>query len=122
MIGTRRNPRMLCADLLKIRWKDYSGVARKDVGNLDDISPGGACLRVDEPIEEGTVLTIIHPKGRYEGRIRYCIHEATGYYIGVEFLPGYRWSRSQYDPPHLLRFRFCGDWEEDLKVISRRVH
>ncbi len=122
MGGTRRNPRMLCADLLRIRWKDPSGIVRKEFGCLDDISQGGACLKVDEPIAKGTILTILYPKGKYEGRIQYCTSEVTGYYIGVEFLPGYQWSRSQYDPPHLLRFRFCGDWDEDLKGISHRAH
>ncbi len=112
MNGTRRNARNLCTDLLSIRWRDASGATRREFAALEDISPSGVCLYVEQPIPEDTVLTILYPRGRYEGRVKYCKNHPAGHLIGIEFEAGYRWSRRQYDPPHLLRFGFGGDSDD----------
>ena len=108
----RRNARNLCADLLKIRWKDSVGTTRKGYACLEDISTEGACFHVEELIPQDTDLTILYPGGKYEGRVKYCVPQESGHNIGVQFKAGYRWSRGQYDPPHLLRFRLAGDSDE----------
>lgn len=105
MEGTRRDPRNLCADLLRIRWKDAGGAIHKEYACLEDISEGGLCLKLDRHLDSGTWVSILYPKGRFEGRIKYCKAEGDGYLLGIEFLPGYRWTRRDYDPPHLLQFR-----------------
>ncbi len=104
MRGRRKNPRHLCTDLLKIRWRDESGAARKEYATLEDISEGGLCLRMDSPVAPGVELTVYYPKGKYEGRVKYCQEEGESHVLGIEFLPGYRWSRRDYKPPHLLQF------------------
>jgi len=101
----RKDPRNLCADLLKIRWKDEGGCAHREYASLEDISERGLCLRLDLPINPGCQVTILYPKGKYEGRVKHCHFENDNHLIGIEFLPGYRWSRRQYDPAHLLQFR-----------------
>jgi hypothetical protein len=101
----RQEDRNLCADLLTVRWRNKAGVTRSEYATLEDISPGGACLQLEEPIAPGTVLTMFYPTGKYRGRVKYCVSQETIYLIGLEFEPGYRWSRSQYKPSHLLQFR-----------------
>jgi hypothetical protein len=93
---------MLCADLVDVKWKDRSGRTRRAVANLEDISLSGACLQLDAPIPLETNLRINHPKGELEGRIRYCVYREIGYFLGIEFAPGSRWSQRAYKPLHLL--------------------
>ena len=102
MTGTRRAPRHLCADLLKVRWKDDSGNRRNEFAVLDDISTDGVCLKIDQPITQGTDIKILYPGGHYRGAVRYCVRDVSGYLVGVKFALGYRWSRKEYDPAHLL--------------------
>jgi len=99
----RREERSLCADLLSLCWRDSRGIQKRDFGSLEDISPHGACFQVEDPVPPGTLLTIICPGGKLRGSVKYCKFEQNGYFVGVEFAPGYRWTRQQYDPPHLLR-------------------
>ncbi len=100
----RSDERSLCADLIKIVWTDESGSKQKELAALEDISPGGACLQVEHPIPINTSISILYPDGCYHGRIRYCVFQHTGYFVGVEFDPGYEWSKHQYMPSHLLEF------------------
>ncbi len=98
----RKEVRNLCADLLKVRWKDESGTQKGDFAVLEDISAEGACLKLDQPLANGTEVSILYPRGQYRGTVKYCVKDITGYLIGVKFSDGYRWSRSQYDPAHLV--------------------
>ena len=58
----RSEARMLCADLVDIRWKDKSGRGRKATAVLEDISASGACVQIDGPIPQNTVVRIRLPK------------------------------------------------------------
>ncbi len=100
----RNNERSLCADLIKIVWTDESGGKQKELAALEDISPGGACLQVEHPIPIDTPISILYPDGCYHGRIRYWFFQHTGYFVGVEFDPGYEWSKHQYMPSHFIEF------------------
>jgi hypothetical protein len=102
MQDRRVEPRMLCADLVDVRWKDQSGRTRRSVANLEDISLSGACLQVDNPVPASTTMFISHPRGEFQGRVRYCVYREIGYFLGVEFEPGSRWSRRRFKPRHLL--------------------
>lgn len=94
--------RSLCADLIKIVWTDAAGRKQKQLAALEDISRSGACLQLEQPIPVDTPISILYPNGRYYGHIRYCKFEHTGYFLGVQFDPGYEWSKEQYVPSHLL--------------------
>ena len=93
---------MLCADLVDVQWKDKNGRVRRAVANLEDISLSGACVQVDAPIPAETTLRISYPKGELQGRVCYCVFREIGYFLGIEFEPGFRWSMRQYRPQHLL--------------------
>ncbi len=92
----------MCADMVAVRWKDESGVAREASALLDDISTSGACLNVDSPLPIGTGVVIQYRKGRLEGSVCYCFFREIGYYVGVRFKPATKWSPQQYRPKHLL--------------------
>ena len=104
--GRRRELRNQCADLLKIRWKDSKGNAQRETATLEDISAGGVCLKVENPIPPGTPVVILYPSGQYQGRVKHCDTQMDWHFIGVEFEHGYRWSKEHFEPEHLLQFRF----------------
>ncbi len=93
---------MLCADLVDVQWKDQSGRTRRGVANLEDISLSGACLQVDRPVPQGTALRMSYPNGELLGVVKYCVFREIGYFLGVEFDPGSRWSQRHFRPQHLL--------------------
>jgi len=104
MKENRHEQRSLCADLLKIRWKDESGQIHKDRAILEDISPTGACLLMENPVPPETTLSILYPSGKYQGRVKHCQSHKTGYSIGLDFDPGFRWLKPIFEPSHLLEF------------------
>jgi hypothetical protein len=93
---------MLCADLVDVQWKDRDGRTRRAVANLEDISTSGACVQVDMPVPLQTTLRISYPKGELQGWVCYCVFREIGYFLGIEFDPGCRWSLRHYRPQHLL--------------------
>jgi hypothetical protein len=102
MLDRRVEPRMLCADLVDVDWKDQNGRTRHGVANLEDISLSGACLQVDRPIPLGTPIHISYPGGELSGKVKYCVFREIGYFLGVEFNDGCRWSQRSFRPQHLL--------------------
>jgi hypothetical protein len=93
---------MLCADLVDIQWRDKTGKRRRAIANLEDISISGACVQLDTPIPLHTMLRISYPNGELQGRVCYCVYREIGYFLGIEFEPGFRWSLRQFRPQHLL--------------------
>lgn len=116
----RENPRMLCADLVKIEWKDRSGAYHTVVANLEDISSSGACLQLEEDVPLHALVTITHENGEFQGRVRYCIYKEIGFFLGLEFDPGYRWNARQFKPMHLLDPRRLG-YLADETVLEQTV-
>ena len=102
MLDRRNEPRMLCADLVDLQWKDKAGRTRKILANLEDISLCGACLQVELPVPPQTMVRIAHPKGELTGKVRYCVYREIGYFVGVEFDPSFKWSKQAFQPDHLL--------------------
>jgi hypothetical protein len=109
----RINPRMLCADLVKIEWRDRAGDRHEAVANLEDISQSGACLQLEEDVPLQVLVTMTHAKATYHGRVRYCIFKDTGYFLGVEFEAGQRWTAKEFKPMHLLDPRRLAGLKED---------
>jgi len=102
MQDRRSEPRLLCADLVEVEWKDPSGRRRRAVANLEDISLSGACLQLDVAIPLETIVKISHGQGELTGTVRYCIYREIGYFLGIRFEPGSKWSRNEFEPRHLF--------------------
>jgi hypothetical protein len=104
MLDRRFEPRMLCADIVDIRWEDpKTGRLRHTTGNLDDISKSGACLLIDCIIPAKTPLQIAHSRGELTGKVIYWVWQELGYVIGVRFDPDCPWSQENYQPPASIR-------------------
>jgi len=88
--------------MVDVQWKDKTGRIRRGVANLEDISLSGACLQFDQPIPLQTDLRISYPKGELTGKVRYCVYREIGYFLGVEFEAGCKWSQRHFKPQHLL--------------------
>ena len=119
MLRERSEARMLCADLVDIRWKDKTGRGRKATALLEDISASGACVQLEGPIPQNTVVKICHPKVQLQGTVKYCVYRDIGYFVGLQFGPDSRWSKRQFQPQHMLDMpRLLA---RGLKTMSRRL-
>lgn len=98
----RLEHRMLCADLVQVRWKDPHGKARKTSALLEDISASGACLQTEIPLPVGIPVCWCTPRKEFNGTTRYCEYREIGYFVGVEFDEASKWSRKHFRPQHLL--------------------
>jgi PilZ domain len=102
----RRNEiRMMCADMIDVCWRDGAGKARRATGLLEDISRSGACLQMESAVPLGAEVRWHTGQQEFSGTVRYCVYREIGYFIGVEFALGTRWSKQIYKPPHLLDVR-----------------
>ena len=102
MQNRRIEPRLMCADLVEVQWEDKTGRGRKTIANLEDISLSGACLQLDEEIPLDVSVHIACPSGKLQGRVRYCIYREIGYFLGIQFEPGCKWSKRAFRPQHLF--------------------
>lgn len=93
---------MLCADMVEVSWKDHAGKWSTVTGLLEDISPSGACLQLDDAAPLGAEIRWRSQQSEFVGRIRYCLYREIGYFIGVEFVSGSKWSEHSFRPQHLL--------------------
>ncbi len=101
----RAAARMMCSELVQVHFRDEGGRWRRLLGNLEDISLSGVCLQVDDPLPLDTPLRIRHPKGEFTGTVRYCLFREIGYFLGVQFAEGCRWSPQKFKPRHMLDLR-----------------
>lgn len=119
MAERRSEPRILCADLVEVCWKDSEGKRHKASALLEDISVSGACLQTETPLPVGvTVRWCVspsrkghRPKREFRGMVRYCEYREIGYFVGVELDSASKWSKKMYTPQHLL----------DLKHLMARA-
>jgi ribulose bisphosphate carboxylase small subunit len=107
----RTDSRLLCAELVEVIWADQRGRQQRRIANLEDISTYGACFQVENPMPCGTSISLRYGDGQLKGTVRYCLYQGLGYFLGVEFDEGCRWSRKQFRPRHLL----------DLKQLVKPV-
>jgi len=115
MDDRRTETRLLCAELVEVGWKDKSGWQRRRIANLEDISLSGACLHMEVPLLRDTTVKMNYGGGELVGTVRYCSYRDMGYYVGVQFLPGCKWSSKRFRPKHLL------DPRQLLKQVKRRA-
>src|SRR5215510_10202249 len=98
----RADPRLLCADMVEIYWRDSRGRTHNTTALLEDIATHGACLQLEKPLPLDTLITLEHAKGEMRGAVRYCVYQEIGYFVGIQFTPESEWTRSKFTPQHLL--------------------
>jgi len=114
----RSEVRMLCADMVAIRWKDPTGKRRRATALLEDICTSGACLQLETPVPSGSEIRWESPRQQFSGYVRYCVYREIGYFIGVEFTAMSRWSKKTYKPQHLLDPRILLEHALRAKLAS----
>ena len=106
ILDRRIEPRMSCTDIVEVHWR-VNGLDHHCSAILSDISPSGAGLRQEHPIPLFTTVHIRHTSGELTGTVRNCSSHKGGYFLGVEFEQGCRWSprnfRSRNLTPSRLR-------------------
>jgi hypothetical protein len=105
----RSQVRLLCSELVFVEWETAPGSHSESRAILEDISPSGACLQLEAPVSKGARITIHVPQVVLAGRVCYCVFRDYGYFIGVQFDDGSKWSPARYKPQHLLDPRTLGD-------------
>jgi hypothetical protein len=103
MTERRSEVRILCADMVEVRWRDkVTGKSSHATALLEDISASGACLQLEMAVPVGAEMHWECPNHQFTGRVRYCTYREIGYFVGVEFGAGAGWSKQAYKPRHLL--------------------
>lgn len=93
---------MLCADMVHVRWETGGPDGGAATALLEDISPSGACLQLDVAVPLGATVSWNSADHAFTGKARYCVYREIGYFVGVEFEPGSKWSQQTFEPQHLL--------------------
>ena len=98
----RLEVRMLCADMVDVRWRRPLQGRMRHHGNPGGHFLVGACLQVEDPIPLGVEIRWDQPKQQFQGYVRYCVYREIGYFVGVEFDASFKWSKKAFKPQHLL--------------------
>lgn len=105
----RAEARLWCSDLITVR---QEGAKPSEwTANLEDISPSGACVQLERAVPVGAILILKFGRRKFRGAVKYCRHDEIGYFAGIQFEPGRKWSREIYEPKHLL---------DPMKVRARK--
>ena len=101
MSERRLQVRVRNSELVMLGW-DEDGVEMKQLANVEDISPNGMGLMINNPLVVGTIVTITYGDGDLVGILRHQSRHVEGYLAGVEFDPSSRNSALHFDPDLLL--------------------
>src|SRR2546426_5952482 len=102
MTKRRNETRFLCSHLVTLRWSDAVGAERKETGILENISASGASVQGEVKVNWGTHIRLLAATHQFRGTVRYCYWRDSGYFLGIEFDPDSQWSRSEFEPEHLI--------------------
>jgi hypothetical protein len=87
----RRQPRLLCAEIVQVSWALGGRSPCTQIANLDDVSSGGACIVTDDPVPVGAPMVITCHADKFLSKVRHCTQHGLGWLVGVEFEPDSRW-------------------------------
>ncbi len=97
----RSEPRFMCSESVNILVND-GGTLAEGLANLEDISPSGACVHLDEAIQVGANIEIVCSTCSFKGTVRNCRYTEAGFDVGMEFAKPKAWNLHRYEPKHLL--------------------
>ena len=102
MAEKRSEPRYMCSELVSILIRHEDQTVQEAIANLEDISPSGACVQLDEAVRLGADIVIVCAACRFKGKVRNCRFAGSLYDVGVAFDDPGAWDASRYEPAHLL--------------------
>ena len=90
--------RLLCSDLIKVRWMDRQGPPREEIAVVEGYSVSSASLFMGVSIGDGTPVTLCAGDEEFRATVRHCVPAPNGYLAWVDF-----WEQPKsYLPEHLL--------------------
>jgi hypothetical protein len=92
----------MCSELVQVVLQDGLLHPEPIIGNLEDISPSGGCIQVEEAIREGTDIEILCGGCTLRGKVERCRFVTLGYDVGISFDQKKSWVRNEFEPEHLL--------------------
>ena len=105
----RREGRFLCAELIRLEWRGGGNALRSVEAVLEDISPLGTCVQVEEEIFPGVAITLSMGNRKYSGDVTYCVYRDYGYFVGIRLAKDSEWSSGSFAPQHLTDLLALGD-------------
>lgn len=97
----RTDRRLLCSDLVTVRWIGAREFQREEVAVLEDYSKIGAGLFMPVRIDPGTTISVRTGWESIAAIVRHCSWRDDGYLLGIEFEQA-RDGEEVYVPEHLL--------------------
>src|SRR3954471_11360179 len=97
----RHNSRYMCAELVRVNWMVGEELFQTAEAVLEDISPTGGCVQVEQPIPTGSIIMLSIGGQRFSGRVRYCVSREFGFFVGIKFAADTIWSEQLATPAHL---------------------
>jgi len=104
----RLDGRFLCADLVRLDWLAGEDNFRSEQALLEDISPMGGCVQLEEPVALGSVVMLTVGTTPFYGHVCYCTLRDDGYFIGLRFSNDTMWSAGIVEPQHLTNLQQLG--------------
>ena len=98
----RAEPRFLCSDLVTLRWFDDERRRREETVVLENISASGACVQAEVPVMESAGVTLLCGSAEFHGYVRSCYLRDEGYFVGIAFDADSKWSKTKFQPEHLV--------------------
>jgi hypothetical protein len=97
----RYQRRLLCSDLITVRWSTGRGFAQQEVAVLEDYSETGAGLFLIRKIDAGVPILLQTQWESFGAWVRHCEWRENGYLLGVEF-DNPRPEDTAFVPDHLV--------------------
>jgi hypothetical protein len=69
---------------IKALWEDEAGTQHISPGKLEDLSDGGLCVRVNDPISVGSKLTVKWHRGEFSGTVVQCRQHGRDFVLGIK--------------------------------------
>jgi len=101
----RLEGRFLCADLVRLDWLTGEDNLRSEQALLEDISPQGACVQLEEPVALGSIVMLKVGTAPFYGHVCYCTFRDGSYFIGLRFSDHTKWSEGIVTPQHLTNLQ-----------------
>lgn len=101
----RGSKRLLCSDLVQLRWCDPHGVRYQEIAILENLSLSGVGLFTGVSVPEGTEIQLLANHIQLIGRVTQCVFRENGYIVGLELDSSSKWAQkagSDFLPAHLL--------------------
>ena len=101
MSEKRASGRYLCADLVRVDWLEGEDDFRSAEAVLEDISPQGACVEMEQEVRLGTMMMLTLDGKSFSGYVSHCNFRDYGYFVGIRFSQDTPWSSRVVTPKHL---------------------